>query len=187
MDQNTNILLNLVYKMIDNFFDIKDLPEIKDLKSINYSDFSDHRGNIYTTFRRDFLGDINGAFDHDKFSHSKKNVLRGFHADYKSQKIVTCVYGKILQVFCDYRSNSETYLNVYSKILHHSDLMSFYVPVGVLNAYYVMSERAVYHYKYDYVGEYADVEDQITVAWNNPLINFNWPVKQPILSERDTL
>ena len=75
--------------------------------------------------------------------------------------------------------------NKHSLILNHSDLASFFVPVGVLNAYYVLSDLAVYHYKYDYFGDYADVADQITVAWNDPRIGYIWPTSNPILSERD--
>ena len=166
-------------------FQILDISDILGLKQIRYSANSDERGNIYTTYRKKSLASLGGCFDHDKFSHSKKNVLRGFHADYKSKKIVTCVFGEILQVFCDYRNDSATYLNKYSVKLNHSDLVSFFIPVGVLNAYYVLSDLSVYHYKYDYVGDYADVTDQITVAWNDPLIGFEWPTSRPILSERD--
>lgn len=166
-------------------FKIIEIAEVEGLKAIKYSAHEDFRGNIYTTFRRQSLMSLGGMFDHDKFSHSKKNVLRGFHADYKSKKIVTCVFGSVLQVFCDFREGSPTYLNTHSVTLNHSDLLSYYVPVGVLNAYYVQSELAVYHYKYDYVGDYADVTDQITVAWNDPLIGFEWPTSRPILSERD--
>jgi dTDP-4-dehydrorhamnose 3,5-epimerase len=172
--------------MHNDYFHIEELKEIAGLKRISYTAHSDHRGNIYTTFKKDKMESICGSFDHDKFSHSTKNVIRGFHADKKSTKIVTCVYGLILQVFCDYRLNSETYLSIYSRVISHSNLISFYVPVGVLNAYYVMSDTAVYHYKYSYMGEYADVQDQITVAWNSPKINFVWPTSDPILSERDT-
>ena len=173
--------------MRKSYFQIMDIEAISGLKSISYSDYSDHRGNIYTTFKKDEMYGISGNFDHDKFSYSKKNVLRGFHADYKSTKIVTCVHGSVLQVFCDFRQDSETYLSKYSRVISYSDLVSFYVPVGVLNAYYVMSDTAVYHYKYSYLGEYADVQDQITVAWNSPKVNFEWPTSEPILSERDAL
>ena len=36
---------------------------------------------------------INKKFIHDKFSLSK-NVLRGFHGDKKTWKLISCVYGK---------------------------------------------------------------------------------------------
>ena len=49
-------------------------------------------------------------FNHDKFSISKKNVLRGLHCDFKSWKLVTCVYGKIFFVIVDMRKKTKNYL-----------------------------------------------------------------------------
>ena len=40
-------------------------------------------------------------------------------------------------------------------------------------------------YKWSYDGEYADVEEQFSLKWNDPDININWPIDNPILSERD--
>ena len=49
-------------------------------------------------------------FNLDKFTLSKKNVLRGFHGDKKSWRLITCVKGSILSVIVDYRPNSKNYL-----------------------------------------------------------------------------
>ena len=52
----------------------------------------------------------NVNFRHDKFSLSRKNVLRGLHGDNKTWKLVTCVYGEIHQVVVDLRETSPTYM-----------------------------------------------------------------------------
>ena len=63
------------------------------IKILKNSTFKDKRGYYWTTWRK---GDVKKIkFNHDKFSISKKNVLRGFHCDFKSWKLVTCVFGKI--------------------------------------------------------------------------------------------
>lgn len=72
----------------------------------------DERGIIYSSYYEDnfkkFLPkELN--FKHDKFSSSKKDVLRGIHGDIKSWKLVTCVYGEIFQVVVDCREESPTY------------------------------------------------------------------------------
>ena len=54
--------------------------------------FKDHRGYYWTTWTKKNFKKL--KFNHDKFSISKKNVLRGFHCDSRSWKLVTCVYGK---------------------------------------------------------------------------------------------
>ena len=56
--------------------------------------FKDYRGYYWTTWKKNNFKSI--VFNHDKFSISKKNVLRGFHCDFKSWKLVTCVFGKII-------------------------------------------------------------------------------------------
>ena len=68
----------------------KKLKEVKVYKSIP---FKDYRGQLWTSWE---LRKINKKFVHDKFSFSKKNVLRGFHGDKKTWKLISCVYGKIL-------------------------------------------------------------------------------------------
>ena len=61
----------------------------------------------------DFVDDIqkgefkNIKFNHDKFSLSKHKTLRGIHCDFKSWKMITCIYGKFLLVVVDMRKNSK--------------------------------------------------------------------------------
>lgn len=43
----------------------------------------------------------------------------------------------------------------------------------------------MYYYKCAYEGEYLDADEQFTLAWNDPKIDIDWGVKNPILSERD--
>ena len=74
---------------------------------------ADKRGNIYTSYHKDSYKSYlpeNLFFKHDKFSKSKKNVLRGLHGDVKTWKLISCVYGEIFQVVVDYRSESKNYL-----------------------------------------------------------------------------
>ena len=49
----------------------------------------------------------NIKFNHDKFSISKKNVLRGLHCDFKSWKLVSSVYGKFLFVVVNMQKKIE--------------------------------------------------------------------------------
>ena len=78
------------------------------LKIIKNSTFNDKRGYYWTTWKKGTLKKI--KFNHDKFSISKKNVLRGFHCDFKSWKLVTCVYGKVILAVVDMRKKTKSYL-----------------------------------------------------------------------------
>ena len=94
--------------------------KIQDLFAFRVSVFNDIRGSIYTTYLKtkfhNFLpSDL--EFVHDKFSQSKKNVLRGLHGDNKTWKLVTCVYGEIQQVVVDCRPESSSYMQWESYII----------------------------------------------------------------------
>ena len=127
----------------------------------------------------------NLSFRHDKFSYSKKNVLRGIHGDHKTWKLVTCVYGEIFQVVVDCRKNSDTYLKWEKFIIKECEPTLILIPPNMGNAFYVSSDSAVYHYKLAYEGSYVDADEQFSLKWNDPKINIHWPTTTPILSERD--
>ena len=59
--------------------------------------FTDYRGDLWTTWKKDEF-DFDIDFNHDKVSTSRKNVLRGIHGDFKSWKLVTCLYGQVFFV-----------------------------------------------------------------------------------------
>ena len=80
--------------------DIKKSDFLDGVFIIKPSIFEDKRGNIWTSFLKNEIDRLlpnNLSFIHDKFSLSKNNVLRGIHGDEKSWKLVTCVFGNILQ------------------------------------------------------------------------------------------
>ena len=174
-------------KKIDDFT-VKRSNSFKNVYIIKPSVFNDKRGSLYTSYTKYFIHKLvssNLDFKHDKFSLSKKNVLRGFHGDKKTWKLVTCVYGSIFQAIVDLDENSKTYLKYETFNLNHKNKISVLVPPYFGNAYCVLSKEAVYNYKLAYKGEYNDADKQINFKWNHSDINIKWPIKKPILSNRD--
>ena len=82
--------------------------KLKEVKYFKINTFKDFRGEIWTFWKKNYFKDIN--FNLDKFTSSKKDVLRGFHGDKKSWRLVTCVKGEVLNVIVDFRPNSKNYL-----------------------------------------------------------------------------
>ena len=157
--------------------------KLKEIKYFHSKVFKDSRGKIWTSWDKNFFRNI--KFNLDKFTTSKKNVLRGFHGDTKSWKFVTCLKGEILSVIVDYRKNSKNYLK-YTKIkMSEKNRISVLIPPNFLNSWLCISKECLYQYKYSFKGKYNDVKDQISIKWNDPKINFRWPIKKPILSKRD--
>ena len=148
----------------------------------------DLRGNIYTSYNKAFYRDMLGIdleFIHDKFAFSRTNVLRGLHGDSKTWKLVSCVHGKLFEVVVDMREESPTYRKWDAFVLDSNEYSQVLIPPRFVNGYYVMGEDAVFHYKLAYDGDYIDAGEQITVAWNDPILRIDWPFTDPILQSRD--
>tara|TARA_B100001121_G_C18372803_1_gene472443 strand:- start:21 stop:545 length:525 start_codon:yes stop_codon:yes gene_type:complete len=169
-------------------FSLKESKVLKDIFIIRPTISNDIRGNIWTSFlyqEIDRLIPKNLSFKHDKFSISENNVLRGIHGDNKSWKLVSCVYGEIQQVIVDCNVGSTTYGKYESLYLNQKNIISVLIPPGYGNAYYVKSDKAVYHYKLAYAGNYFDYDQQFSRKWNDPEFSINWDATNPLLSERD--
>jgi len=171
-----------------NDFEIKNSEVFSEIKIITPDVFQDNRGFIFTDFLDSFFKDsftpkLN--FVHSKYAYNNVKVLRGIHGDFDSYKLVQCVYGEVLQVVVDCRIDSPNYLKHESFVLNHLRPEMILMPPGFGNAFLVKSDFAVYNYKLAYQGKYNDFDKQFTYKWNDKRININWPIKDPVLSNRD--
>lgn len=170
-------------------FKIENSLLFQEVKVINFNSFDDDRGSIWTSFKSNELEDSilpkGHSFKHDKFSTNKKDVLRGIHGDSKSWKLVSCPFGSIQQVVVDLRENSKNFNKWISFDLNELNRKAILLPPGFGNAFLVVSDFALYHYKLAYSGEYFDVENQFSYSWNDTNINIEWQTTKPILSKRD--
>ena len=153
------------------------------IKTITRSTFKDQRGFYWTTWKKGILKRF--KFNHDKFSISKKNTIRGIHCDFKSWKLVTSVYGDILLVVIDMRKNSKNYLKNKKIILTHKNPKLVLIPPYYANGHLCLSKVCVFHYKWFYKGRYLDAKEQKSYRWNEPKFKIKWPILNPILSQRD--
>ena len=154
-------------------------PEVKISQPDSFEDF---RGELYTLFKQE---EHELVFNHDKVSISRQNVLRGMHGDSKSWKLITCLSGVVYLVVIDNRPESPNYLKWDSIVLSETNRKQVLVPPMFANGHLVLSDTAVFFYKWSYPGEYPDVKDQFTLKWNDPKVNVHWPIDNPILSKRD--
>jgi len=97
-------------------------------------------------------------------------------------KLVRCVKGEIFDVAVDIRKNSPTYGKWVGEILSEENKKMFFLPVGFAHGFCVLSDEAEIIYKSS--DEYSP-ENERAIAWNDPTININWPIKNPIVSEKD--
>ena len=138
----------------------------------------------------DFRGDIWTSWDdkeypkldwrRDKFSTSRRGVLRGLHGDSKSWKLVSCIYGEVYWVIINPEKTDWDWT-----ILSNKNKKQVLIPPTYANGHYVLSHKCVFHYKYAYSGDYFDVDEQFTIKWNDSDLNIDWPSNTPILYSRD--
>mgnify|MGYP002634214901 CR=1 FL=1 len=148
----------------------------------------DVRGRFYESYEKQkyhALG-IREDFVQDNQSLSKKNVLRGLHyrAEPEQAKLVRVVRGEVFDVVVDIRKNSSTFGKWQSFILSESNYLQLYVPVGFAHGFCVLSEEAEFLYK---VSESYSAEKEKGILWNDPDIGVEWPVSDPVLSEKDKI
>ena len=143
--------------------------------------FKDSRGFLKETFQNKI---IKKNFPFDIMSASKKNVLRGLHIQiFNSQaKLITVTHGKIFDVAVDLRKNSKSFGKHVSIIISHDDEFSFFIPEGFAHGFLCLSETCTVNYK---CTNYRHAKSEKTISWDDENLNIKWPVKKPILSEKD--
>jgi len=161
--------------------------KIPDVIFIEPQLFPDDRGVFLESFKESefILNGIEKKFVQDNFSHSTKGVLRGMHYQInpKAQaKLVTVLKGKIFDVAVDIRKNSPTFGKWVTVILSEDNHELMYIPEGFAHGFCVLSESADVLYKV--TNEYAS-EHEKGIIWNDPKINISWPIKNPIISNKD--
>ena len=146
--------------------------------------FEDFRGSYIELYNERLYRDagIEVAFVQDDASMSKRSVLRGIHGDRTTWKLVSCLLGELYLVVVDCREESPRFGRWEAFTLSERNRLQVLVPPRFGVAHLVLSDRAVFHYKQS---TYYDRAGQFTYLWNNPQFNIQWPVADPILSERD--
>lgn len=145
----------------------------------------DERGFFREIFHKDELEQASGiSFDGVQMnhSHSDPKVLRGIHAE-RWNKIVYPLNGAVFVVIADIRPDFETFGRVETFMINDQNRFGLFIPEGLANSLCVTSRIAVdYIYLVD---KYYDGSDTRAVAWDDPDLKIDWPIKDPIISQRD--
>ena len=151
-------------------------------KIIKTEIFKDSRGFLKETYRKNIVSNI--EFPFDVMSFSKKNVLRGLHIQTKKPqaKIITVTYGKIFDIAVDLRKNSKSFGKYVSVTISDKDNFSFYIPGGFAHGFLCLSNECTVNYK---CSQYREPGSEKTLSWDDPDVNIKWPIKRPILSNKD--
>lgn len=167
-------------------FQFKSL-EIPEVILIEPQVFSDERGFFMEVYKYSEFASfgITERFIQDNHSRSKKGVLRGLHYQNppKAQgKLVRVISGEIFDVAVDIRKGSPTFGKWVGIKLSAENKRMLYIPPGFAHGFCVLSDIAEVLYKT--TEEFAP-ECEAGIIWNDPDINIDWPIKNPVLSSKD--
>ena len=157
---------------------------LKDVLHIKLDVFEDFRGQYVETYNeKDYQENgIDIDFIQDDISLSSKNVLRGIHGDSETWKLVSCLYGRFYLVVINCNTDSKDFGQWQGFLLSDRNREQVLIPPRHGNAHVVLSDWAIFHYKQS---TYYDRSKQFSYKWDEPKFNIWWPIKNPILSERD--
>jgi dTDP-4-dehydrorhamnose 3,5-epimerase len=148
--------------------------------------FEDFRGVYVETYNEDLYNKsgITTKFLQDDISVSSKHVLRGIHGDAETWKLVSCMYGKFYLVVVNCDKESGSFGKWQSFTLSDANRLQVLIPPKHGNGHVVLSEQAIFHYKQN---TYYNPKGQFTYKWDDPQLKIWWPVKNPLLSQRDEI
>lgn len=148
--------------------------------------FGDARGFFIETWARDRYREagVDGEFVQDNLSRSRKNALRGMHLQnpHGQGKLVQVLEGEVFDVAIDVRIGSPTFGRWVGYVLSAENHRQLWVPTGFAHGFCVTSEHALFAYKCTDVYHPAG---EIGVLWSDPEVGIDWPVTEPVLSEKD--
>ncbi|NUU67354.1 dTDP-4-dehydrorhamnose 3,5-epimerase [Enterobacteriaceae bacterium BIT-l23] len=159
---------------------------IDDLIVIKPKIFGDHRGFFYEMYNKkayEYIG-IADEFVQDNRSASQQGVLRGLHFQTENAqgKLVSVLQGEVYDVAVDLRKGSKTFGKHYGLILSGENKIQMYIPPGFAHGFVVISSYAEFCYK---CTQYYSPEHESGIIWDDKDLSIDWPVKEPILSEKD--
>lgn len=148
--------------------------------------FGDSRGFFTETYHRTRYRDagIHHDFVQDNLSFSVKNTLRGLHFQIRhpQAKLVQVLAGEVFDVVVDLRRDAPTYGNWEGFPLSAENMRQLFIPEGFAHGFCVVSDTALFSYK---CSDLYAPGDEGGVLWSDPDIGIAWPVKDPIISEKD--
>ena len=147
----------------------------------------DERGFLIETYHRRHYAEQGIDFEFVQENHSKsaRNVVRGLHYQdltARMAKLVRCTLGAIYDVAVDLRVGSPTFGRWVGVELTAENKQQLLVPVGFGHGFAALTEGAELQYK---LSGYYTPSAEAAVAWDDPDLAIDWPVRDPILSQRD--
>ena len=167
---------------------ILEKTHIEDIILLTPRVYKDDRGYFMESYNQkkvEIL--IKDRFVQDNESVSHKGVLRGLHFQlppYAQSKLIRVVKGSILDIAVDLRKDSKTYGHHFKHVLSGENKKQLYIPVGFAHGFLSLEDDTILNYK---CSDYYNADAEASILWNDPELNIDWGIEDPILAEKDQM
>lgn len=168
--------------------EFRESDKIKGLIEVTPKVFEDNRGYFFESYREELFqkNGISERFVQDNQSFSTKGVLRGLHyqrAPFAQGKLVRVIMGSVLDVAVDIRPDSPTFGQYEAFLLTAQNQKMLYLPPGFAHGF-VTLEDAIFTYK---CTNLYDKASEGGIIYNDPALNIDWGITDPVVSEKDLI
>jgi dTDP-4-dehydrorhamnose 3,5-epimerase len=148
--------------------------------------FQDKRGVFMEAYRQDQFEQLGlpGIFVQDNHSSSRKGVIRGLHFQWDPPmgKLMRVTYGAAFLVAVDLRLGSPTLGKWVGVEASAENKKQVWAPANFARGFCALTDEV--HVQYKCTGIY-NPKAESAIRWDDPEMGIEWPVHEPILSEKD--
>ncbi|MDQ0216410.1 dTDP-4-dehydrorhamnose 3,5-epimerase [Oikeobacillus pervagus] len=149
----------------------------------------DHRGHFMRTFDKKIFGkfgiDRNWVQENHSLS-TKKGTIRGLHLQlppFSETKLIRVIKGAVFDVFIDLRKDSPTFGKWDFIELTEDNFKMVLIPRGFAHGFCTLTDHCELMYKVD---NFYSPNHEAGILYDDPILNIDWPVSNPILSKKDS-
>ena len=157
---------------------------LTDLSGVVLADLTlrpDDRGEFVETYRRSWVPSMPSVVQAN-LSRSRAGVIRGLHFHRRQSDYWCLIEGQAFVALADLRVGSPTFREVRTSPFDAAaSMQGLYVPAGVAHGICAVTAITLQYL----VDAYFTGDDEFGVAWDDPDLAVAWPVKDPVVSERD--
>lgn len=166
-------------------FEIIDTAFEGRVKLIRSTSFQDVRGFFNISYLEDEMTEMGlPAFVRDLHSGSRSHVIRGLHFQLNPPmaKLMRCSRGGVFMTAVDVNPKSSTFLEHYDTIMREGDNLLLWGEADIARGFCAIEDYSEIQYR---CSSHFNKESDDAILWSDPDIGIPWPIKNPILSDRD--
>ena len=154
--------------------------EIDGVVLVGHDVHGDPRGTFVETWRKEWFP---GRPDMVQANRSDKvaGTVVAFHYHLHQADYWYVVAGTVRIVLHDLRTGSPTHGTTMVVELTGSSHRAVYIPPGVAHGFAAITDIVLWYM----VDGYYNPDDELGVAWDDPDLDVDWGVGEPVISERD--